>query len=192
MGVDISVVGRDRALRPAPVVADGLARLGEFIVDHNFLCAVVICGYPSRAKTAIAERLAEIADAVILDTDTYASMPGRDVLSRLAEVGVSGAHRRTTFPTQAFSVLLEAGFRAARRHPVVIDAPCLGHVHIAAERRISLAEHLCQHVGGDAAVATAWVDTNDPPPLRWPASAPRFKDRLCKQARDAVDIVIAS
>lgn len=158
---------------PAPVVTDGLVRLGEFVVDRNFLCAVVICGYPSCAKTALATRLAEIADAVVLDTDTYASMPDRHAPSRLAEVveiDASGAQRRTTFPLQAFSALLATGFRTAKRCPVVIDAPCLGHVHIAAQRRIRLADHLREHVGDDVAVATAWVETNDPPPPYWPAS----------------------
>jgi|SRR5271166_3360655 len=119
-------------------------------------------------------------DAVVLDTDTYAPQSDKHAIVRLTrplEVGADAqrCQTRATFPPQAFSVLLKAGFRTARHRPVVIDAPCLGYVHIAAQQRIRLADLLRQCVGEDVPVATAWVDTDDPPPPYWPASVAPLK-----------------
>lgn len=179
------------------VAADAADRLSGYVVDRNFMCAVVLCGYPSRVKSAIAARLAALTDAVVLDTDSYAAPGGAeprcwpvrsDGEGCVSDAGV----RRLTFPSQAFSVLLKVGLGMARHRPVVIDAPCFGHARVAAARRIRLADYLCRCAGEDVAVVAAWIDAEGLRSCRWPGpgalvSAGRVQQRgWCP----VVDVVI--
>lgn len=156
---------------PAPEVADGIGRLSQYILDHGFLCAIVVCGHHSAEKTAFAHQLASFTGSTVLDKTITAP---RSLRARHADRGWPDPR---VYPT-----LMKTGFRIARHRPVVIDAPCFSYIRAASTQHISLAEHLQRCTREDLPIATAWVAGNPhaktPHPLR---------DR----ARDVVDLIIS-
>jgi hypothetical protein len=156
---------------PAPEVTDGIGRLSQYILDHGFLCAIVVCGHHSTEKTAFTHQLASFTGSTVLDKTITAP---RSEQPRYADRGWPDPR---VYPT-----LMKTGFRIARHRPVVIDAPCLSYIRAASTQHISLAEHLQRCTREDLPIATAWVagkpHTNTPQPLR---------DRV----RDVVDLIIS-
>lgn len=159
------------ATRPsAPEVTDGIGRLSQYILDHGFLCAIVVCGHHSAEKTAFAHQLASFTGSTVLDKTITAPA------SRQPRHADRGRPDPRVYPT-----LMKTGFRLARHRPVVIDAPCFSYIRGAITQHISLAEHLQRCTREDLPIATAWVASNahttTPHPLR-------------DQARNVVDLII--
>lgn len=170
--------GRAAATRPqAPEVTDGIRRLSQYILDHGFLCAIVVCGHHSAEKTAFAYQLASFTGSTVLDKTITAPVP-QPTHAHYSDR--DDAHLGRPDP-RVYPTLMTTGFRIARHRPVVIDAPCFSYIRAAITQHISLAEHLQRCTREDLPIATAWVanrHTKTPHPLR-------------DHARNVVDLIIS-
>lgn len=163
-------------LGPAPEVTDGLTRLSQYIIDNSFVCAVVICGHPSREKALFTTQLAEFTGATVLGKASTAA--DRGASSPLARVVDLGRANPGVYPT-----LMATGLRLARHWPVVIDAPCFSDIRAAIRQHISLAEHLQQCTHEDIPIATAWVNS---------IRRPHVTQLRSDQARAVVDLIVCA
>lgn len=174
---------------------------------------VALCGFPASGKSTASRFLATLAGAIVFDKDTFAPGLEQAVMTRLTSNPYdrdSEIYQSVVAP-HLYDALIRAGFTAATRTPVVLDAPFLGSIQTTAKVGGRLSRHLRRTAAAPShlPVTTLWLEATphdirtrmtaraaerDQPKLAdWDTyQATVLESDLPKAARSVVDLVIAN